>query len=43
MVSVVPPAELEAVLSRYSPILDSAVVGVFSHEQQTELPRYVHC
>ncbi|EJD44147.1 AMP binding protein [Auricularia subglabra TFB-10046 SS5] len=35
----VPPAELEAVLISNPEILDAAVIGVYSQEQETELPR----
>ena len=36
----VPPAELEALLLQNPLIADAGVVGVFSQEQQAELPRY---
>lgn len=37
---IVPPAELEAVLLQHPDIADSGVVGVMSHTEATELPRY---
>lgn len=35
----VPPAELEAVLSKHPLLVDSGVIGYFCPKQQTELPR----
>ena len=35
----VPPAELEALLVTNSRVADAAVIGIFSNEQETELPR----
>jgi 4-coumarate--CoA ligase len=35
----VPPAQLEALLIGHSAVLDVAVVGVYSEEKATELPR----
>lgn len=44
---IVPPAELESVLLTHPDIADSAVIGVDSVEEATELPRFVlkplHC
>lgn len=35
----VPPAEMEALLLQHPKIVDAAVIGVYSEEQATELPR----
>lgn len=35
----VPPAEMEALLLQHPKILDAAVIGVYSDEEATELPR----
>jgi len=35
----VPPAEMEALLLQHPKIADSAVIGVYSKEEVTELPR----
>lgn len=37
---LVPPAELEGVLLQHPDIADVGVVGVHSHEEATEYPRY---
>lgn len=36
----VPPAELEALLLQHPDVADAAVVGVYSKQEATELPRY---
>ena len=38
---VVAPAEMESVLSGHPAIADSAVIGLFSEKEGTEVPRYV--
>ncbi len=35
----VPPADLEATLLNHPKIADAAVIGIWSEEQATELPR----
>lgn len=37
--SQVPPAELEALLVTNPEVVDAAVIGIYSTEQETELPR----
>lgn len=39
--SLVPPAELEALLLQHPKIVDVAVIGVYSEKDVTELPRFV--
>lgn len=39
LLTLVPPAELEALLLEHSEISDSGVIGVFSDAEATELPR----
>ncbi|KAG8221315.1 hypothetical protein J3R82DRAFT_1482 [Butyriboletus roseoflavus] len=36
----VPPAELEALLLQHPDVADAAVVGIYSKQEVTELPRY---
>jgi hypothetical protein len=39
-ISLVPPADLEAVLLQHPDVSDSGVIGVYSEKDATELPRY---
>ena len=41
MVFLVAPAEMEALLLQHPKIVDAAVIGVYSEEEATELPRFV--
>ena len=41
-VIAVAPAELESVLNSHPDVGDCAVIGVYSKEQATELPKYAH-
>ena len=40
MGGVVAPAELEALLLQHPDVADAAVIGIYSKEEATELPRY---